>query len=76
MPNQTADDEAKLRKLGKRLREGFTKKHPVSEKSIETVRNAVREEWEREQEANRAKRTPPAGTFNRERKPPEPGHDR
>ena len=76
MPNQTADDEAKLRKLGKRLREGFTKKHPVSEKSIETVRNAVREQWEKEQVAEPRKKPAPEVAKQPEQKPPEPDRER
>ena len=71
MPDDTTNAEAKLKKLGQRVRAGFAKQHPISEQSIQTVRRAVREEWQREQEVKRSQPSPkPAKT--RERKPPEP----
>jgi hypothetical protein len=51
MPNEPTQDADKLRKLGQRVRDGFAKGHPVPEKSLETVRDAVRKEWEKERAA-------------------------
>jgi len=53
MPDQSTDAAAKLRKLGQRLRQGFARRHPVPEQSIQTVKDAVRQQWEREQVATR-----------------------
>jgi hypothetical protein len=58
MPNEPTQDADKLRKLGQRVRDGFAKGHPVPEKSLETVRDAVRKEWEKER-ANEPQRPPP-----------------
>ena len=49
MPNQNTDAEAALQKLGHRLRLGWAKKHPIPDKSLESVKNTVREQWEQEQ---------------------------
>ena len=66
-----ADDHteagAKLQKLGQRLRSGFAKRHPVSERSLQTVRDAVRAEHERTQEVRRALPPPPPS-----KEPPRP----
>ena len=72
MPKQKTDAEAALKKLGQRVHEGWAKKHPVPELSIETVRNTVRQDWEQEQQANRTKKPTPAPTKTRHRKPDEP----
>ena len=71
MPDQSTDAEAKLTKLGARIRAGIAQRHPIADKSLETVRQTVREEWQREQTAKRSKPsvTP---TKTRDRKPPEP----
>lgn len=75
MPDQNTDAEAKLRKLGQRLRQGFVRQHPVPQRSLDTVRDAVRQEWEKEQTAARrtlAKRGP-AKTKPREPQEPDRG---
>jgi hypothetical protein len=72
MPEEHTDAEAKLKKLGERVRDGWAKRHPIPERSLETVRQTVREEWEREQAAKRGKRIAPNVTKDRDRKPPEP----
>jgi hypothetical protein len=63
MAEQNKNAEAALTKLGQRVREGWAKKHPISERSLETVRTTVREDFEQEQKARRAKiftpRNPP-----------------
>ena len=60
MPNQNTDAEAALQKLGHRVRLGWAKKHPVSDKSLESVKNTVREQWEQEQTASRASKPAPS----------------
>ena len=69
MPNQNTDAEAALQKLGHRMRLGWAKKHPVSDKSLESVKNTVREQWEQEQAASKPSSSPAKG---RKPKPPEP----
>ena len=76
MPDENTDAAAKLKKLGQRVRDGWAKQHPMPEQSIQTVRQTVREEWEREQAAKRGKRTAPDVTKPRDRKPPEPDQER
>ncbi|MBI3867411.1 MAG: hypothetical protein HY299_02685 [Verrucomicrobia bacterium] len=74
MPDDNpTDTEKKLQKLGQRVRDGFAKKNPTTEKSLETVRDAVREQWEKER---RARPTPPSPSPGRNREPEEPGDSR
>jgi len=72
MPNQNTDAEAALQKLGHRMRLGWAKKHPVSDKSLESVKNTVREQWEQEQTASRASKPAPSPEKDRGPKPSEP----
>jgi hypothetical protein len=51
MPKQNPDAELALHKLGQRIREGYAKKHPTTEKNLETVEDAVREQYKREQKS-------------------------
>jgi hypothetical protein len=74
MPDQNAEAENKLRKLGQRSRHGWTKEHPHTDKTLETVKQAVREQWEREQMAKRTKPRPGPGRA-RDRQPPEPDRE-
>ena len=76
MPDENTDAAAKLKKLGQRVRDGWAKQNPMPEKSIQTVRQTVRVEWEREQAAKRGKRIAPELTKPRDRKPPEPDQER
>jgi len=69
MPNSTPNAEASLRELGRRLREGFAKSHPAPDKSLDTVRGAIREQWEKEQTEREA--NPPS-----EIEPPEQERER
>ena len=71
MPREQQDAEAALRKLGQRLRAGHAVRHPISDRSLETVRTSVRAQWEQEQQAKRTKPTRQPKT--RHRKPDEPG---
>jgi hypothetical protein len=75
MPNENTDAEAALQKLGHRVRLGWAKKHPVSDKSLESVKNTVREQWEQEQVAERPSKPAPAPTKDKSRKPPEPDRE-
>lgn len=72
MPNQNTDAEAALQKLGHRVRLGWAKKQPISDKSLESVKNTVREQWEQEQTASRATKPAPSPEKDRGPKPPEP----
>ena len=76
MPNQKTDAAAALQKLGHRLRLGWAKKHPVQDKSLESVRDTVREQWEKEQVAEPKKKPAPAPAKDKTRKPPEPDQKR
>jgi hypothetical protein len=73
MPDPDTDAEAKLKKLGERLRAGFAKQHPAQH--LDVVRGAVRGQYEQEQQAKRAKevdRPPPT----KEREPEKPGPEK
>ena len=74
MPNENTDAEAALQKLGHRLRLGWAKKHPIPDKSLESVKNTVREQWEKEQVKERPSK--PAPAKDKSRKPPGPDADR
>jgi len=76
MPNQKTDAESALQKLGQRLRLGWAKKHPVPDRSLESVRDIVREQWEKEQVAEPKRKPAPSPTKGRQRKPPEPDQER
>ena len=75
MPDQNTDAEAALQKLGHHLRLGWEKKHPVSDKSLESVKNTVREQWEKEQVTERPSKPGPAPAKDKSRKPEEPDRD-
>ena len=75
MPDPNTDAGEKLRKLGQRVRAGYAKQHPAQ--NLDTVRGAVREQYEQGQEAKRSKAVepePPSPTKQRE--PEEPDHNR
>jgi hypothetical protein len=76
MPNKHTDAEAALKKLGHQLRLGWAKKHPVSDKSLESVKNTVREQWEKEQVAERPSKPGPAPAKDKSRKPEGPDMER
>ena len=48
MSDDNTKAAAKLRKLGERVRAGWAKLHPVSEKHLAAVRAAVAKQWEQE----------------------------
>ena len=74
MPNQNTDAEAALQKLGHRVRLGWAKNHPIPDKSLESVKATVREQWEQEQTTSRASKPAPGTT--KDRQPKQPGPDR
>jgi hypothetical protein len=76
MPKQNTDAEAALKKLGHHLRLGWAKKHPVSDKSLESVKNTVREQWEKEQVTERPSKPAPAPAKDKSRKPEGPDMER
>lgn len=45
---------ASLRKLGARVRDGWTKLNPVSEAELKPVREVVRKQWEQQQKVRKA----------------------
>jgi len=59
MPREQTNAEAALTKLGQRVRAGWARQHPISERSLETVRTTVRQEWEQEQKVKHARTTAP-----------------
>ena len=75
MPDKKPDAEAALHKLGQRLREGFAKENPIPEKSLETVKDTVREQWEQERKAEREKTPAPDAAKEKDRQPPEPDRE-
>jgi hypothetical protein len=76
MPKDRTDAERALHKLGQLVRQGFAKKYPSSEKNLETFRETAREEWEKEQEAERGKKVEPGDAKSPRREPPEPDQER
>ena len=72
MPNENTDAEAALKKLGDHLRLGWAKKHPVSDKSLESVKNTVREQWEKEQVTEHPSKAARAPAKDKSRKPEGP----
>jgi hypothetical protein len=75
MPDETTDAGEKLEKLGQRVRAGNAKQHPAQ--NLEAVRNAVREQYDQEQEAKRTKAVEPESPNpTKERQPEEPDHER
>ncbi len=74
MPNQNNDAEAKLQKLGHHLRLGWEKVPLDTEKNQATVREAVKEQWQKERTENLTKppTPPPAPDKGKKIEPPEP----
>lgn len=74
-PKPPDDIEANLRKLGQHIREGWAKKHVPSERSLQTVRDAVREQWQKEREEALNKPATPEPEKTIEREPDEPDRE-
>jgi hypothetical protein len=71
MPREQKDAQAALKKLGQRLRQGWAKQHPVPEKSLEIVKDTVREQWEQDHKAKRTKKMGNTPTKGREPEGPD-----
>ena len=76
MPTNDASPEAKLQKLGQRLRHAVASQHSAPEKDIQAALGAVREQWNQEQEVQRQKKPAPDLTKTQERERQEPEQDR
>jgi hypothetical protein len=76
MAKLNPDAELALHKLGQRIREGHAIKHPTPHNSLETVKDAVREQYEQEQAAEREKKPAPDAAKEQDRQPPEPDQGR
>lgn len=55
MPDDTSKEEAKLERLAQAVQAGWAKRHPLTEKHSNLVRDAVRKEWELSPEKRRQK---------------------
>ena len=64
-----------MQKLRDRLRDGHAKLYPDNEKGLDTVRGAIREQYEQEQALKRTKAIEPSSP-TKEREPEEPDIDR
>ena len=69
-PNQ-ADAEASLHKLGQKVREGWEKEHPTPDKDVDFFKDSIREQWEKEQIAERETKPGSDTAKEPERQPPE-----
>jgi hypothetical protein len=73
MPEISQKDQLALHEFSVRYRAAFAKEHPTPEASIETVKDAVREQYEQEQVANRTPSAEPLSpTPEKEPEQPEP----
>jgi len=68
-------DQLALHEFSVRYRAGFAQTNPTPEASIDTVKDAVREEYEREQQAKRSPSIEPSSPAP-ERQPEEPDEGR
>jgi hypothetical protein len=57
------------------VRHGWAKKHPIPDKSLESVKNTVREQWEKEQVTELPSKPTPAPAKDKSRKAEEPDRD-
>lgn len=76
MAEQESEFEQNLRRIGRRLRAGLAKQHPVTEERLAPVRQVARQQWERKQQrlknqpgGKAAKQTPPAPSKDAARSP-------
>ena len=66
-------DQLALHEFSVRYRAGFAKAHPTPQESLDTVKDAVRDQYEQEQDAKRGQSVePPSPTPEREPEEPEP----
>jgi hypothetical protein len=73
MAELSQKDQLALHEFGVRYRAALAKQHQTPEQSLETVRDAVREQYEQEQEAKRSPSIePPSPPKTQEPEEPEP----
>ena len=68
-------EQLALHEFSVRYRAALAKQHQTPEQSLETVKDAVREQYEQEQDAKRSPSVEPP-TPQKEREPEEPDQDR
>ena len=72
MAELSQKEQLALHEFSVRYRAGLAKQHPTTEQSLDTVRDAVREQYEQEQEAKRSQTSePPSQSKEREPDAPE-----
>ena len=74
MKGESDEADSIVRKVNG-LRLGWAKKHPVQDKSLESVRDVVREQWEQEQQVKPESKPMPPPDKGKQQKPPEPDRD-
>ena len=73
MAELSQKDQLILHEFSVRYRAAFAKGHPTPELSVDTVKDAVREQYEQEMDAKRSPTIEPSTpTPEREPEPPEP----
>jgi hypothetical protein len=75
MAELSQKDQLALHEFSVRYHAALAKQHQTPEQSLETVRDAVREQYEQEQDAKRDVTIEPPAP-EKERKPDEPDQDR
>jgi len=69
-------DQLALHEFSVRYRAGFAKANPTPQESLDTVKDAVREQYEQEMEAKRSPAIePPEASKEPDRQPPEPDRE-
>ena len=75
MAEMSPKDQLALHEFSVRYRAALAKQHQTPEQSLDTVRDAVREQYEQEQDAKRSPTIEPSEPTP-EREPEEPDQDR
>jgi hypothetical protein len=75
MAELSQKDQLALHEFSVRYRAEYARKNPTSEASLETVTEAVREEYEKEQDAKHSPSVEPQSP-EKEREPEEPDQER
>lgn len=76
MAEISQEDQLRLHEFSVRYRAALAKKYPAPENSLDTVKDAVREQYEQEQDVERHKKSAPDAEKERVQEPPEPDQDR
>ena len=73
MAELSPEDQLALHEFSVRYRAALTKQHPLSELHLETFQDAIRSDYDREQEAKRSPSIEPSEpTPEKDREPEEP----